>query len=163
MRRRRRGCRPWTRLVRKRALGKFNDARAAQLWSVIENAPELAIAYEDLQRSVNLDLDLLEAEQGAQQELRERVAELYGEVDPETRLTTMPGLGEFLAAAITAFIAEPGRFRNANEVVALSGLCPRKKSSAGSDTAKPAAHKAWGPDLARLPLRRGRDRPAVRP
>lgn len=144
---RRLGCARLAVLLRKRALGKFDAARAARLWAVIENAPELAIAYEDLQRSVNLDLDLLEAEERAQQALRERIAELYGEVDPETRLTTLPGLGEFLAAAITAFIAEPGRFRNADELVALSGLCPRKKSSAGSDTANQPLTKHGDPTL----------------
>lgn len=134
-------------LLRKRALGKFDTARASRLWVVVENAPELAIAYDDLQRSVNVDLDLLEAEEHAQQELRERIAELYGEVDPDTRLATIPGLGEFLAAAITAFIAEPGRFRNADEVVALSGLCPRQKSSAGSDTANQPLTKHGDPTL----------------
>jgi len=134
-------------LLRKRALGKFDAERAARLWAVVENAPELAIAYDDLQRVVNLDLDLLAAEERAQSELRERIAELYGEVDPNTRLTTMPGLGDFLAAAITAFIAEPGRFRNADEVVALSGLCPRKKSSAGNDTANQPLTKHGDPTL----------------
>ena len=134
-------------LMRKRAMGKFDAARAARLWAVIENAPELAIAYDDLQRSVTLDLDLLEAEERAQQELRERIAELYGEVDPDTWLTTQPGLGDFLAAAITAFIAEPGRFRSADEVVALSGLCPRLKSSAGTDTANQRLTKHGDPTL----------------
>lgn len=134
-------------LLRKRAMGKFDAVRASRLWAVIENAPDLSIAYEDLQRSVNLDLDLLEAEERGQQELRERIAELYGEVDPDTRLATIPGLGEFLAAAVTAFIGEPGRFRNADEVVALSGLCPRKKSSAGSDTANQPLTKHGDPTL----------------
>jgi transposase len=134
-------------LMRKRAMGKFDNERAGQLWQVILNAPELSVAYEDLQRLVNLDLDLLEAEERAQKELRERIAELYGEVDPQTRLTTMPGLGDFLAAAITAFIGEPDRFRKADEVVALSGLCPRKKSSAGSDTANQPLTKHGDPTL----------------
>jgi len=134
-------------LLRKRALGKFDADRLARLWAVVENAPELAIAYEDLQRSVNLDLDLLEAEEHAQEQLRERIAELYSEVDPETLLTTVSGLGEFLAAAITAFIAEPGRFHNADQVVALSGLCARKKSSAGSDSANQPLTKHGDPTL----------------
>ncbi len=134
-------------LLRKRALGKFDAERAARLWAVIENAPELSIAYDDLQRVVTLDLDLLDAEARAQSELRERIAELYGEVDPGTQLSTLPGLGDFLAAAITAFIAEPGRFRNANEVVALAGLCPRKQSSAGSDTANQPLTKHGDPTL----------------
>jgi transposase len=122
-------------LLRKRAWGKFDESRAERLWHVIENAPELSLSYEDHQFLVNQDLDLLEAEERSQQALRERIAELYSEPDPETRLSSMPGLGDFLAAAITAYIGEPGRFQNANEVVAISGLCPRLKSSAGSDTA----------------------------
>ncbi len=134
-------------LMRKRAMGKFDAERAGRLWQVILNAPELSVAYEDLQRLVNLDLDLLEAEERVQQELRERIAELYGEVDPRTRLTSMPGLGDFLAAAITAFIGEPDRFRSADEVVALSGLCPRRKSSAGSDTANQPLTKHGDPTL----------------
>jgi transposase len=122
-------------LLRKRAWGKFDEVRAERLWHVIENAPELSLSYDDHQFLVNQDLDLLEAEERSQQALRERIAELYSELDPETRLSSMPGLGDFLAAAITAYIGEPGRFQNADEVVAISGLCPRLKSSAGTDTA----------------------------
>jgi hypothetical protein len=102
---------------------------------VIENAPALNLCYDDLQMLVNQDLDLLEAEERSQQALRERIAELYGELDPGTRLTTVPGLGDYLAAAITAFIGEPRRLTNADQAVALSGLCARLKSSAGHDTA----------------------------
>jgi len=122
-------------LMRKRALGKFDESRAERLWQVIENAPELNLCYDDLQLLLNQDLDLLEAEEKSQQALRERIAELYGELDPSTRLSTVPGLGDYLAAAITAFIGEPGRYANADQVVALSGLCARLKSSAGTDTA----------------------------
>ncbi len=122
-------------LMRKRALGKFDEPRAERLWQVIENAPELNLCYDDLQLLVNQDLDLLEAEEESQRTLRERIAELYGELDPHTRLTSVPGLGDYLAAAITAFIGEPGRFSNADQIVALSGLCARLKSSAGTDTA----------------------------
>jgi transposase len=122
-------------LLRKRALGKFDVSRAERLWQVIENAPELNLCYDDLQFLVNQDLELLAAEERSQRALRERIAELYGELDPVTRLTSVPGIGDYLAAAITAYIGEPGRFTNADQVVALSGLCPRLKSSAGSDTA----------------------------
>jgi len=121
-------------LMHRRARGKFDESRAERLWQVIENAPELNLCYDDLQLLVNQDLDLLEAEEKSQQALRERIAELYGELDPSTRLTTIPGLGDYLAAAITAFIGEPGRFANADQIVALSGLCARLKSSAGTDT-----------------------------
>jgi transposase len=132
---RRLGRRRLSVLMRKRAYGKFDETKAERLWQVIENAPELNLSYDDLQLLLNQDLDLLEAEERSQQALRERIAELYGELDASTRLTTVPGLGDYLAAAITAFIGEPGRFTNADQVVALSGLCARLKSSAGTDTA----------------------------
>jgi len=132
---RRLGRRRLSVVMRKRACGKFDQARAEHLWQVIENAPELNLCYDDLQLLLNQDLDLLEAEERSQQALRERIAELYGELDPGTRLTSVPGVGDYLAAAITAFIGEPGRFTNADQVVALSGLCARIKSSAGTDTA----------------------------
>lgn len=132
---RRLGSRRLSLLLRKRALGKFDESRAARLWQVIENAPELNLSYDDLQLLVNQDLDLLDAEEKSQRALRERIAELYGEVEPSTRLLSVPGLGDFLAAAITAFIGEPDRFDNIDQVVATSGLCARLKSSAGSDTA----------------------------
>jgi transposase len=131
---RRLGRRRLSVLMRKRAYGKFDEPRAERLWQVIENAPELNLCYDDLQLLVNQDLDLLEAEEKSQQALRERIGELYGELDPSTCLTSVPGLGDYLAAAITAFIGEPGRFTNADQVVALSGLCARLKSSAGTDT-----------------------------
>lgn len=121
-------------LLRKRAHGKFDSVREARLWEVIENAPELNLDYSDLQFLVNQDLDLLEAAERSQQAIRERMAELYAEVDPAARLQSVPGLGDFLAAVVTGFIGEPGRFQSGDQVVAFSGLCPRKKRSGGVDT-----------------------------
>jgi transposase len=134
-------------LLCRRAWGKFDAVRGARLWAVIENAPELALDYEDLQFLVNQDLDLLEAEERSKRALKERIAEVYSEVDPHLRLQSLPGLGEILAAAITAFIGEPGRFTNANQVVALSGLYPRKKASAGSETANQRLSRQGDPTL----------------
>ena len=66
--------------------------------------------------------------------LKERIAEVYTEIDPDTLLQSLPGLGEILAAAITAFIGEPERALSVKQAVALSGLHPRQKSSGGTDT-----------------------------
>ena len=134
-------------LLKKRAWGKFDEVRGERLWVVIGNAPELDVSYGDLQFLVNQDLDLLEAEERSQQAIRERMAELYHEIDPECRLLTMPGLGEFLAATITAFIGEPGRYSSADQVVALAGLHPRKRSSAGTDKAGQPLSRHGDPTL----------------
>lgn len=134
-------------LLYRRAWGKFDAVRGARLWEVIENAPELDLDYEDLQFLVNQDLDLLEAEERSKQALKDRIAEVYSEIDPELRLQSLPGLGEILAAAITAFVGEPGRFDNADQAVALSGLYPRKKASAGSETPNQRLSRQGDPTL----------------
>lgn len=144
---RRLGCRRLGALLRKRAWGKFSKDKESQLWSVIENAPELAIDYDDFQFLVNQDLDLLEAEERSQETIRDRMAEIYSEVDPEQRLMSVPGFGDFFAAAITGFIGEPDRFSSASEAVALAGLCPRKKQSVGVDTANQPLTQHGDPTL----------------
>jgi hypothetical protein len=120
-------------LLRKRAWGKFSQEREEKLWSVIENAPELEIDFTDFQFLVTQDLDLLEAEERSQAAIRERMSEIYSEIDPDTRLLSVPGIGDFFAATVTAFVGEPGRFDSGNEVVAFAGLCPRKRSTGGVD------------------------------
>lgn len=134
-------------LLCRRAWGKFSATRGARLWEVIENAPELDIDYEDLQFLVNQDLDLLEAEERSKTVLKERIAEVYSEVDPELLLQTHPGLGEVLAAGITAFVGEQGRFDNANQAVAFSGIYTRKKASAGSETPNQRLSRQGDPTL----------------
>ena len=51
-----------------------------------------------------MQLDELEKLEQQVERLDERIAELYSEIDPEQRLMAIGGLGEFLAAAITACI-----------------------------------------------------------
>lgn len=130
---RRLGARRLSRLLMTASWGKLRHGQLQRLWEVIENAPDLTIDYEVLQFAVAIDLDLLEAEERAQSTIRQRVAELYAELDPEARLTSMPGLGDFFGAAVTAFIGDVRRFRCADEIVALTGLCPRQHSTAGRD------------------------------
>lgn len=130
---RRLGVRRLSRVLYSASWGKLRSGQLQRLWQVVDNAPDLAIDYDALQFAVTIDLDLLEAEQRAQATIHQRVAELYAELDPRTQLTSIPGLGDFLGAAVTAFIGNVHRFRSADEVVALAGLCPRLHSTAGRD------------------------------
>jgi len=113
------------------AWGKFSEKKSAQLWQCIENAPELGWQPEDLLLETHVQLDELEALESQVVRLDQRIAELYGEVDPEHRLLAIPGLGEFLAAAITAHIGEIARFPNAKHLVSYAGLDPRVHHTAG--------------------------------
>lgn len=122
------------RLLNLDSRGHFSTTAMDRLWKVVENAPALEIDYADLQFSVRQELELLASEERVRHALRERTVELYSEVDPSCRLASVPGLGDFLAAAITAFIGDVARFHRADELVSLAGLCPKLRSSAGHAT-----------------------------
>jgi transposase len=130
---RRLGKRRLVELMTRSAWGKFSDRKAEELWRCIENAPELGWQVEDLLLEVNVQLDELEMLEQQVERLDERIAELYSEVDPEQRLMGIGGLGEFLAAAITASIGVDvrRRFPTTKHLVSFAGLAPRVKSSAG--------------------------------
>src|SRR5678809_1282553 len=111
--------------------GKFTEQKSEQLWECIDNAPELGWDPDDLQLEASVQLDELETLEAKVTELDERIAELYGEVDPEQRLLSIPGLGEFLGAAITAHVGDVSRFPSAKHLISYAGLDPRVYHTAG--------------------------------
>jgi transposase len=136
-------------LMTKSAWGKFSDRKAAELWKCIENAPDLGWQVEDLLLEVNVQVDELERLEELSEGLDERIAELYGEVDPEQRLKGLGGLGEFLAAALTACIGMDvrRRFPTTKHLVSFAGLAPRVKSSAGRTKSGQGITKRGNPFL----------------
>jgi transposase len=111
--------------------GKFSDEKSERLWECIDNAPELGWHPDDLLLEADVQLDELETLEMQASRLDERIAELYGEVDPEQRLLVIPGLGEFLAAAITAHVGDISRFPSAKHLISYAGLDPRVHHTAG--------------------------------
>jgi transposase len=134
-------------ILRRRAYGKFSLKAEEKLWAVIQNAPSLGYRYDDLMLEVHCELDLLEDLERRQRALRERIAELYAEVDPAHLLENVPGLGYFLAAALTSAIGDVQRWRSADSLVAASGLVPRKKASSGHEKANQPLTKRGDPQL----------------
>jgi transposase len=134
-------------ILRRRAYGKFPPQAEEKLWAVIQNAPVLRYRYDDLVLEVHCQLDLLEDLERRQEALRERIAELYAEVDPTHRLEHVPGLGYFLAAALTSAIGDVRRWGSADSLVAASGLVPRKKASSGHEKANQPLTKRGDPQL----------------
>jgi transposase len=134
-------------VLRRRAWGKFSEKKLAQLWAVVENAPELRYRYDDLVLEVQCELDGLESIEKRRQALMERIEELYTEIDPAHRLESTPGLAGFFGAAITSAIGDPERWRSADQLVASSGLVPRKKASSGREKANQRLTKQGDPML----------------
>jgi transposase len=147
VRARRLGRKRLAQILRRRAWGKLSEKAEERLWAVIQNAPELRYRYDDLQIEVLCDLDLLEALEKRQETLRERIEELYCEVDPQRLLESVPGLGYFLAAALTSVIGDPQRWPSADQLVAASGLVPRKKASSGKEKANQPLTKRGDPQF----------------
>jgi len=120
-------------VLRRRAWGKFSAAKEAELWAVIDNAPELDFLREDLQLEVACLLDSLEMLERQQAQLAERIDELYTAVDPQHRLESVPGLGPILAASIHSVIGDIARWPSADRLLSYSGLVPRKRRTGQQD------------------------------
>jgi transposase len=128
---RRLGKRRLVEILTKAAWGKFSKQKQEALWACIENAPDLGWDADDLLLEMNVQLDELEALEHQVERLDARIAELYTEIDPAQRLKQIPGLGEFLAAALTAHIGDVSRFPSSKALISYAGLAPRVKESAG--------------------------------
>jgi transposase len=127
--------------------GKFSDEKSERLWACIDNAPDLGWHSGDLLLEADVQLDELEALEIQISRLDERIAELYGEVDPEQRLLVIPGLGEFLAAAITAHVGDVSRFPSAKHLISYAGLDPRVHHTAGHSAPGQVISKHGSPFL----------------
>jgi transposase len=129
------------------AWGKFSDEKADALWQCVENAPDLGWACEDVSLEADVQVNTLEALECQVERLDQRIAELYSEVDPEQRLMRIPGLGEYLAAAITAHIGDARRFETTKQLISYAGLDPRVKHTAGHTKPGQVLSKSGSPFL----------------
>jgi transposase len=144
---RRLGRRRLTAVLSNAAWGKFSDEKAEALWQCVENAPDLGWSCEDVLLEAEVEIDTLEAIESQVVRLDQRIAELYGEVDAHQRLMRLPGLGEYLAAAITAHIGDPRRFETSKRLISYAGLDPRVKHTAGQSKPGQALSKSGSPFL----------------
>ncbi len=144
---RRVGRRRMDAVLSRAAWGKFSETKSDELWECIENAPELGWDPEDLLLETHVQLDELEVLESQIARLDQRIAELYGVVDPEQRLMAIPGLGEFLAPAITAHVGDVSRFPSAKHLISYAGLDPRVHHTAGHSAPGQVISKHGSPFL----------------
>ncbi len=141
------GRRRLSTVLSRAAWGKFSDQRAEQLWQCVENAPDFGWSCEDVLLEADVQVEMLEALECQVERLDQRIAELYSEVDPEQRLMRLPGLGEYLAAALTAHIGDARRFESTKRLVSYAGLDPRVKRTAGQTKPGQVLSKSGSPFL----------------
>jgi len=134
-------------VLRKAAWGKLSEDKLERLWACVQNAPELGLLADDLLLEVQLQLDELESLEKNVEQLDQRIAELYTEIDPGHTLMAIPGVGEFLGAALTAAIGDVRRFPNSKCLVSYSGLAPRVHRTAGHSKSNQGITKHGSPFL----------------
>jgi transposase len=121
-----------TRFIYRHSRGAWGESTAAALlaaadatlalWDGELDYPELA---EDIAIEARLALHLT----SEIKELDERVAALMTKLDPNGILTSAPGVGEVVAAAILGRLGDPNRFRSLAGARAFSGLVPSLDAS----------------------------------
>lgn len=82
-----------------------------------------------------LDIELAQIEhlRGHLKSVDRRLDQLAASDKQIQRVMTIPGVGRVTAEAIVAFIDDPHRFANANQVGAYAGLVPRQYQSGNTD------------------------------
>ena len=80
------------------------------------------------------------------QEIDERVANLYADADPEGIVASAPGVGPAISAVIAGRIGDPHRFTSLAAIRAYTGLVP-KVSQSGVSKAESSITKAGDPLL----------------
>ena len=78
-----------------------------------------------------LVLAQMDSTNGQVNQLEKWIRELVRETPAMTRLKTLPGIGDILAATITLEIGDIGRFASAERLASYSGTTPRVHSSGG--------------------------------
>jgi transposase len=93
---------------------KREDLRTLKL-SVVDRGLDLLVALDEIRRDLEKALHVA----------------FLGSADAQL-LSTIPGIGEFNAVALTAFLCPISRFENLDQVASYCGLCPTNYQSAST-------------------------------
>ena len=125
-------------------------------------------SFETWQQEISMELDLIEAEETQIAKLEEEIGPLYRQLDPQSYLRTIPGMGRRVAPLLLAAVGDATRFRNAKAFCQWTGVLPRshqssrtqflgmRMSKAGPGRVKRALYQAaeyarrWDPQLAAI-------------
>lgn len=87
------------------------------------------VDFEDLALEFEVALGQLSALEAQTDRLEARIGELYRTRYPEDQLTTIPGIGDVIAAVIRAQLDDMSRFTSLAGLKAFTGLVPKENSS----------------------------------
>lgn len=91
------------------------------------------VDFAELQLEVALEIEIVLSKMAAVASLERRIAELYEELDPQSLLKGIPGIGQHLAPVILGVLHTPRRFRSERHVRGYCGLFPKRSDSGGTE------------------------------
>lgn len=112
-----------------RGLADYPDTFAKKARPALEQA--IAALPPQTQTVAQLGLAQLDLLTTQIQDLEKRIKSLVQETPEMTRLKTMPGIGDLLAAVIALEIGDVSRFASAERLASYAGTTPRVHSSGG--------------------------------
>lgn len=114
---------------------KMDNNLPEKLYSVILNAYSLyenASSYVDftaVQDEVNIELELLEAQEKILEKVKKRVKDLYQQVHPSKNIETLKGVAETLGPSFIGIIGNPQRFSSQSKLRCFTGIIPKQDES----------------------------------
>jgi hypothetical protein len=90
------------------------------------------IDFDELQKEVECELQLLESFEKVQKKIDEAINRLYTGAHPDKEIETIPGIGETLGPVFLGIIANSERFPSQSKARGYSGMIPRQKDSGES-------------------------------
>lgn len=93
----------------------------------------LAPDFEALQLEIANDLAHLEFLEAQIKQLDGGIAQLYEAIDPRAALTSIPGIGSVIGAAVTSKIGNINDFKNIAAIRSHCGMVSRKKQTSNTD------------------------------
>lgn len=140
----------------RRYRGRFDHERTRKIFEAARSGARLLELQKDgdglffelpqLQQEVAMELDLLEAEEAQVSQLEKQIRTLYGELDPEGVLQTLPGFGLIIAAGVLGETGTVQRFPNVGKYRGYVSFIPRHKSTGQSHNTRQKIRKS-GPRI----------------
>jgi len=90
------------------------------------------IDFDELQKEVECELQLLESHEQIQKKVDEAINRFYKQAHPTKNIETIPGIGETLGPVFLGIIGNPERFSSQSKARGYSGMIPRQKDSGES-------------------------------
>jgi len=87
------------------------------------------VDFTEIQDEVHIELQLLEAQEEALAQIKDRVESLYEKVHPSKNIESLKGISENLGPSFIGIIGNPDRFSSQSKLRCFAGMIPKQDDS----------------------------------